>query len=89
MLAAPGRALSLNATGSSALATAGTGDVLAGLCGALMAQGLEAYDAGRLGAFVHGAAADLRCAEKGDTGLTASELIEYLPLAFSQTRGKA
>ena len=49
----------VNGTGSPVLATAGTGDVLAGGCGALLAQGLSARDAGAVGAHLHGRAGDL------------------------------
>jgi NAD(P)H-hydrate epimerase len=86
---APGKSPSFNATGSAALATAGSGDVLAGLAGALMAQGLAADMAARAAACLHGLAADLRVEQAGETGLTAGELIEFLPMAFSQARGKA
>ena len=89
LVAAPEGGLSVNSTGNAALASAGTGDVLAGLCGALMAQGLSVFDSGRLGAFIHGLAADLRVEQKGAVGLTASELVGLLPGTFSQLRGKA
>ena len=52
--------LSCNCSGSPALATAGSGDVLAGIIGGLLANGLPVYDAARLGAFIHGAAGE-RC----------------------------
>jgi hydroxyethylthiazole kinase-like uncharacterized protein yjeF len=51
-------ALSINRTGNALLATAGTGDVLAGMMGALLAQGFDAPTAARLGVCMHGAAAD-------------------------------
>jgi NAD(P)H-hydrate epimerase len=89
LVASPSGALAVNGSGSQALATAGSGDVLAGLCGALMAQGLGAFDAGRLGAYLHGLAADLRTAQKGSVGLTAGELADNLPSAFFQLREKA
>ena len=56
---------------------AGTGDVLAGMLGALLAQGLAPRDALRIGVCVHGAAADaLVAAGVGPLGLTASELVD-------------
>lgn len=65
----------INTSGNPALATGGTGDVLAGLCAALLAQGLTAFDAARLACFVHGAAADQLVAQGiGPIGLVASEL---------------
>ena len=61
-----------------ALAVAGTGDVLAGVIGGLLAQGMSPFDAACAGAFLH-AQAGHRWAEKhGDRGLLAHELTEYL-----------
>ena len=54
MVAAPTAGVRANPTGTSALATAGSGDVLAGLCGALLAGGLDPFDAGSVGAWLHG-----------------------------------
>ena len=65
----------LNTTGNPALATAGTGDVLSGVIGSLMAQGLTAMQAAKLGVYVHGAAADALVESGiGPVGLTASEV---------------
>ncbi len=60
---------SRNTSGSPALATAGSGDVLAGLIGALLAQKLPPFTAAKLGAFLHG-----RCGEKAISGLIADDL---------------
>jgi hydroxyethylthiazole kinase-like uncharacterized protein yjeF len=66
----------INQTGNPALATAGTGDVLAGFIGALLAQGLAAFDAASLAVEMHGSAADRLVAKVGGmVGVTASELI--------------
>ncbi|MDH2235944.1 NAD(P)H-hydrate dehydratase [Pigmentiphaga sp. GD03639] len=71
----PHGAWSVNASGNAGLATAGTGDVLAGMLGALLAQGLEAGEAARAGVWLHGAAADSLVARGiGPIGLTASEI---------------
>lgn len=65
----------INATGSAALATAGTGDVLAGTLGALLAQGMPAHQAACAAVWLHGLAADrLVAAGSGPIGLTAGEL---------------
>ncbi len=65
----------INSTGNPALATGGTGDVLSGIIGSLIAQGLGALDAAKLGVYVHGAAADALVAQGiGPVGLTASEV---------------
>jgi hydroxyethylthiazole kinase-like uncharacterized protein yjeF len=89
VVASPEGGLGVNATGNASLASAGTGDVLSGVAGALLAQKAGVFEAGRLAAHVHGLAADLRVKAKGNVGLTASELIDYLPAAFSQVEGKA
>jgi hydroxyethylthiazole kinase-like uncharacterized protein yjeF len=66
----------MNATGNPALATGGTGDVLAGLIASLIAQGLSAMDAAKFGVYVHGLAADNLVARGvGVRGVTASELL--------------
>ena len=67
---------------NAALATAGSGDVLSGTIGALLAQGLEPYDAARSGVYLHGAAAEALAARVGDAGLLASDL----PHAIALTR---
>ena len=73
-----------NATGNPGMGTGGTGDVLAGVIAALIAQGLEAFDAAVLGAWVHGRAGDLGAAALGRTALTAPDLLDYLPAAFKE-----
>lgn len=67
----------INRSGNPGLASAGTGDVLSGMIGALLAQGLNARDALLLGVYLHGAAADELVAQGfGPIGLTASEVID-------------
>jgi len=73
-----------NLSGNPGLATAGSGDVLSGLLGALCARGLSAYDAARLGVYLHGLAADLYAAEWGPDGLRASHLSQWLSRAMLQ-----
>jgi len=65
----------VNTTGNVGLASGGTGDVLSGIIGSFLAQGLSGLDAAKLGVFVHGAAADVLVAKGlGPAGLTASEV---------------
>lgn len=71
-----------NATGNPGMATGGTGDVLTGIVAALLAQGLDAFDAARLAAHAHGLAGDLAARELGETSLIASDLPRYLASAF-------
>jgi hydroxyethylthiazole kinase-like uncharacterized protein yjeF len=76
VVSSPDGQWSVNDSGNAGLATAGTGDVLAGMIGALLAQGLGMDDAARSGVWLHGAAAqDLSARGMGPTGLTASEVI--------------
>lgn len=76
IIAQPDGQIMINTTGNPALATAGTGDVLAGICGALLAQHFPAWQAALAATWLHGAAADKLVAEgTGPIGLTASELI--------------
>ena len=69
-----GQETTINRTGNPLLATAGTGDVLAGMIGALLAQGYDAGNAARLGVCMHGAAADA-LAERGIRHAVASDVI--------------
>ncbi|MFP6663527.1 MAG: NAD(P)H-hydrate dehydratase [Deltaproteobacteria bacterium] len=80
LVAAPDGRIVRNPTGGPLLATGGTGDVLAGLLGALLAQGLAPFDAARYAVWLHGAAGDRLARRYGDAGLLASELADELPL---------
>jgi NAD(P)H-hydrate epimerase len=74
MIAAPDGRVRINATGTPYLATAGSGDVLAGLVCGLLAQGMPAFDAASAGAWLHG-----RCGEALGPGLIADDLPEAIP----------
>ncbi|NTU83932.1 MAG: bifunctional ADP-dependent NAD(P)H-hydrate dehydratase/NAD(P)H-hydrate epimerase, partial [Chloroflexales bacterium] len=71
-----------------ALATAGTGDVLAGAIGGLLAQGLGPYDAAALGVYLHAAAGSRVRDELGDAGTLASDLLPELPRAIKALRAR-
>jgi NAD(P)H-hydrate epimerase len=77
-----GRRIYRNTTGNPGMATGGSGDVLTGLIGALLAQGLEAFSAAQLGVYLHGLAGDLARDELGEASLIASDLLAFLPRAF-------
>ncbi len=77
-----GARLAVNATGNPGLASGGTGDVLTGLTAALLGQQLAPFDAARLAAHLHGRAGDLAAAQLGQHSLIATDLLNYLPLAF-------
>ncbi len=81
LIAAPGQPLAVNSTGNSGMATGGMGDVLSGVIGTLLAQGRSSFEAAVLGAFWHGAAADLCHDEIGDIGYLAHEVADALPRA--------
>ena len=76
----PDGSVLLSVVGDQRLATAGTGDVLAGIIGALLAQGLDAFQAAALGAELHGRAACLGSAN----GLLASDICDLLPQALQK-----
>jgi ADP-dependent NAD(P)H-hydrate dehydratase len=73
-----------NTTGNPGMATGGSGDVLTGVVAALAGAGLAGFDAAALGAWVHGRAGDLAERHLGQTALTASDLLDYLPAAFRE-----
>ena len=69
-----------------ALAAGGTGDVLTGIIGGLMAQGLAPYDAARLGGFLHGTAGARLRYDIGSAGVVASDLLVHIPQIMQQLR---
>ena len=77
-----GRRRYVNKTGNPGMATGGSGDVLAGLLGALIGQGLDAYEATCLAAHLHGFAGDLAARRLTEWSLVAGDLIDELPNAF-------
>jgi NAD(P)H-hydrate epimerase len=85
IIAGPDGRAAINATGNPALATGGSGDVLAGFIGSLLAQGLTPWEAARLGVYAHGLTAD-RLTKDHDirAGLLASELADELPAILSE-----
>ncbi|HVE76566.1 MAG TPA: NAD(P)H-hydrate dehydratase [Actinomycetota bacterium] len=77
-----GSMLFFSTTGGPVLATAGSGDVLAGMVGALAAQ-MSVTDAALVAAFIHGAAGDALAAEVGESGVTASDIADAIPPAIA------
>ena len=89
LVAERGRALSYNTTGHPGMASGGMGDVLTGVCAALIAQGLVPYDAARLGAWLCGRAAELAIFHGGQSehSLLAHDVAENLGAAFRDLQG--
>ena len=85
-LVTDGRRRGHNLTGNPGMATGGSGDSLTGLITALACQGLEPYDAARLGVHLHGLAGDRAARQLGQESLIASDLIRFLPEAFLRYR---
>jgi NAD(P)H-hydrate epimerase len=79
-----GRPVWENGTGNPGMATAGAGDVLSGVVAALLAAGLDAYDAARLGVHLHGRAGDLAAAEVGQAPLIATDILDKVPAAIRE-----
>jgi NAD(P)H-hydrate epimerase len=79
-----GRRCYRNATGNPGMATGGSGDVLTGVIAALIGQGLAAFEAAVLGAWIHGRAGDRAAQALSQTALTATDLLDYLPSVFRE-----
>ncbi|MGE5227907.1 MAG: NAD(P)H-hydrate dehydratase [Planctomycetaceae bacterium] len=88
VIAAPDGTARINPTGSAFLATAGTGDVLTGTIGGLLARGMSAYDAAWAGAYVHGLAGILAGGAVGE-GTLAGDVAEALPAAVAAVEAQA
>ena len=88
VIAAPDGRIALSPFANPALATAGSGDVLAGIIGGLLAQGMERYEAAVAGVYLHGAAAERWRAANGSGGMLASDLLALLPRVTEDTRAR-
>lgn len=76
--------LYINKTGNPGMATAGSGDVLSGIVGAFLAQGLDAFSAAKYAAYIHGLAGDIAAKDKTQMGLIASDIINRIPDALKR-----
>jgi NAD(P)H-hydrate epimerase len=84
MVALPGGPVAVSRGGSPALATAGTGDVLSGLIGALLAKGLGPFEAACLGALAHARAGRAAAGRHGADHVIAGDVIEALPAGLAR-----
>lgn len=74
----------INLSGNNGMATAGAGDVLTGIIAAMLAQGMDRFDATALSVYVHGLAGDKAIESKSVYSLIASDIIEALPLVLHE-----
>ena len=88
LVTADGKEMSVNTTGNPGMATGGSGDVLTGVIAAISASGVDAYDAARTGAFIHGMAGDIAEKRHGQWGMTSVDIEEALPAAFRKIVGR-
>lgn len=84
IIASPSGTAAINGSGNPGMATGGMGDVLTGIIVSLLGQGYAAWDACRLGVFLHGFAADMVAEEMGEIGINASDVLEKLPYAYNK-----
>lgn len=90
VIAAPGGPAYINPTGNPGMATAGMGDLLAGIIAGFIAQGLPVEEAGVIGVYVHGLAGDLAARKSGPAGIISSDLLSEIPVAMELLKnGKA
>ena len=75
----------LNKTGNPGMATAGSGDVLSGIAGAFLGQGLNAFTAAKYAAYIHGLAGDIAALKKTQLGMIASDIIDCIPAAIKKS----
>ncbi len=76
----------LNKSGNSGMATGGSGDVLTGIIAALVAQGMEPFEAATLGAYIHGLAGDAAADELGEYSVMASDIIDHISAVIKDCR---
>ncbi len=86
VIANPQGEVRINPTGNRGLATGGTGDVLSGIIGGLLAQRLSPFDAATTGVYIHGLAGEKASRRLGPDGLLAGDLLPYLPRLLRQLR---
>lgn len=86
LIAEPDGHVNVNPTGNPGMASGGMGDVLGGMIAALLARGIDPFDAAIAAVYLHGFTGDILRDEMGDIGLTASDLAERIPLAIKRLR---
>lgn len=84
VIAAPDGRMAVNPTGNSGMAKGGSGDVLAGMILSLLGQGCGAFEACCAAVWLHGRAGDRAAADKGERGMTPTDLLEQIPYAMKE-----
>ena len=84
IIASPDGKTAVNSSGNPGMASGGMGDVLTGIIVSLLGQRYSAWDACRIGVYLHGCAADLVAEEKGEAGICAGDVQEMLPYAWNR-----
>lgn len=84
IISTPQGEIFINTTGNAGMASGGSGDVLTGIIGGLLAQRLDAVEACKLGVFIHGLAGDMLAEQNGEAGIIASDIAGALPKALSE-----
>ena len=82
IITSPEGKILINRTGNSGMATGGSGDVLAGMTGSLLAQGATTFDAASAAVYLHGLAGDLAAEKLGRISMLPTDLIDEIPQAF-------
>ncbi len=86
IVAEPKGEVFMNLTGNSGMATAGSGDALTGIIGAMLAAGMPLLPAALAGVSIHGTAGDIAAGKKTERSMTASDIINALPSAFQKVQ---
>lgn len=84
VISTPEGEIYINTTGNPGMSSGGMGDVLSGIIGGLLAQGLDPVEACKLGVFVHGLAGDIVCEQNGEAGIIATDVANILPQAIRE-----
>ena len=82
IIASPEGRVMINRTGNSGMATGGSGDVLAGMTGSLLAQGAKPFDAAAAAVYLHGLSGDIAAEKLGKISMLPTDLIDEIPQAF-------
>jgi NAD(P)H-hydrate epimerase len=86
VIAAPDGRVTASPFANPGLASAGTGDVLAGAIAGLVAQGMPLFEGAAAGVYLHGKAGEMVAEDLGDAGMVASDILPVLPAAIKMTK---